>query len=50
VYGQYLCQPGFASGQHVLVQAFSFGRIDNGVFTALPGAPPSSVPFAAAAW
>jgi hypothetical protein len=39
-----------ASGQHVLVQAFSFGRIDNGVFTALPGAPPSSVPFAAAAW
>jgi hypothetical protein len=39
-----------ATGQHVLVQAFSFGRIDNGVFTALPGAPPSSVLFAAAAW
>jgi hypothetical protein len=39
-----------ATGQHALVQAFSFGRIDNGVFTALPGAPPSSVLFAAAAW
>jgi hypothetical protein len=39
-----------ASGQHVLVQAFSFGRIDNGVFTALLGVPSSSVPLAAAAW
>jgi hypothetical protein len=39
------------SGQHVLVQAFDFGRIDNGVFTALPGgAAPPGVPFAAAAW
>jgi hypothetical protein len=37
------------SGKHLLVQAFSFGRIDNGVFTALPGASPA-VLFAAAAW
>lgn len=24
------------SGQHLLVQGFQFGRIDNGVYTALP--------------
>jgi hypothetical protein len=37
------------SGDHLLVQAFSFGRIDNGVFTALPGVSPR-VLFVAAAW
>lgn len=37
------------SGYHLLVQAFSFGRIDNGVFTALPGVSPR-VLFVAAAW
>lgn len=37
------------SGNHLLVQAFSFGRIDNGVFTALPGAAPGEF-FAAGAW
>jgi hypothetical protein len=36
-------------GDHVLVQAFGFGRIDNGVFTPLPGAAPHVLP-AAAAW
>jgi hypothetical protein len=34
-----------ATGQHALVQGFEFGRIDNGVFTPLPGAAPVS-----AAW
>lgn len=38
-----------ATGQHVLVQAFNFGRIDSGEFTALPGASPH-VLFVAAAW
>ena len=37
------------TGNHVLVQAFAFGRIDHGVFTALPGATPG-VTFVAAAW
>jgi hypothetical protein len=37
------------SGDHVLVQAFSFGRIDNGFFTALPGGSPGGLG-AAAAW
>lgn len=34
-----------ATGRHALVQGFEFGRIDNGVFTPLPGAAPVS-----AAW
>ena len=37
------------TGNHVLVQGFAFGRIDHGVFTALPGAMPG-VTFVAAAW
>ena len=37
------------SGDHVLVQDFQFGRIDNGVFTALLGASPD-VTFVAAGW
>ena len=37
------------TGNHVLVQGFAFGRIDHGVFTALPGATPG-VTFVAAAW
>ena len=37
------------TGDHVLVQAFAFARIDHGVFTALPGATPG-VTFVAAAW
>jgi len=37
------------SGNHVLVQDFQFGRIDNGVFTALPGAS-ADVTFVAAGW
>ena len=36
-------------GNHVLVQAFAFGRIDNGVFTSLPGTTPRVLP-ASAAW
>lgn len=35
-------------GDHVLVQAFAFGRIDNGVFTPLPGRTPPVLPVAAA--
>ena len=35
-------------GDHVLVQAFAFGRIDNGVFTSLPGTTPRVLPVAAA--
>ena len=38
-----------AGGDHVLVQAFAFGRIDNGVFTSLPGTTPRVLP-ASAAW
>ena len=34
-------------GDHVLVQAFAFGRIDNGVFTSLPGTTPHFLPVAA---
>jgi hypothetical protein len=37
------------SGSHLLVQDFQFGRIDNGVFTALPGAS-ADVTFVAAGW
>jgi len=37
-----------ADGDHVLVQAFAFGRIDNGVFTSLPGMTPRVLPVAAA--
>ena len=37
-----------ASGAHVLVQAFALGRLDNGVFTALPGTPPHALPVSAA--
>jgi len=33
----------------VLVQAFAFGRIDNGIFTPLPGSTPQDLP-GAAAW
>jgi hypothetical protein len=33
---------------HVLVQAFGFGRIDNGVFTSLPGTTPGVLPVSAA--
>ena len=35
-------------GAHVLVQAFAFGRIDNGVFTPLSGASPLVRPVSAA--
>jgi hypothetical protein len=35
-------------GDHVLVQAFAFGRLDNGVFTSLPGTSPHVLPVAAA--
>jgi hypothetical protein len=35
-------------GDHVLVQAFAFGRIDNGVFTLLPGTTPRVLPVSAA--
>jgi hypothetical protein len=31
----------------VLVQALAFGRIDNGVFTSLPGMSPGAVPVSA---
>ena len=34
-------------GDHVLVQAFAFGRIDNGVFTSLPGMSPGASPVSA---
>jgi hypothetical protein len=34
-------------GDHVLVQAFAFGRIDNGVFTSLTGATPRVLPVSA---
>ena len=34
-------------GNQVLVQAFAFGRIDNGVFTSLPGATPHVLPVSA---
>ena len=36
-------------GQHVLIQAFTFGRLDNGTFTPLPGLTPR-IGFVAAAW
>jgi hypothetical protein len=35
-------------GDHLLVQAFTFGRIDNGVFTSLPGTTPRVLPVSAA--
>jgi hypothetical protein len=35
-------------GSHVLVQAFAFGRIDNGAFTPLPGTTPRVLPVSAA--
>ena len=35
-------------GHHLLVQAFAFGRIDNGVFTSLPGTTPRVLPVSAA--
>jgi hypothetical protein len=35
-------------GTYVLVQAFGFGRIDNGVFTSLPGTSPLVLPVSAA--
>jgi len=35
-------------GDHVLVHAFTFGRIDNGAFTSLPGATSRVLPVAAA--
>jgi hypothetical protein len=35
-------------GYHVLVQAFAFGRIDNGVFTSLLGTTPRVLPVSAA--
>jgi hypothetical protein len=38
------------SGQHVLVDAFTFGRIDNRRFTPLPGAPAGSAESFGAAW
>ena len=37
-----------ADGDHVLIQAFGFGRVDNGVFTSLPGTTPRVLPVAAA--
>ena len=36
------------SGTHVLGQAFSFGRIDNGIFTTVPGVSPGVLSVAAA--
>jgi len=36
------------TGGHVLVWAFAFGRIDNGVFTSLPGTTPQGLPVSAA--
>jgi hypothetical protein len=33
---------------HLLVQAFPFGRIDNGVFTSLSGTTPRVLPVAVA--
>jgi hypothetical protein len=36
------------AGDHLLVQAFAFGRIDNGVFTSLPGTTSRVLPIAAA--
>lgn len=38
-----------SDGDHVLVQAFGLGRIDNGVFTSLPGTAADVLP-AGAAW
>jgi hypothetical protein len=35
-------------GNQVLIQAIAFGRIDNGLFTALPGTPPGVAPVFAA--
>jgi hypothetical protein len=35
-------------GDHLLVQAFGFGRIDTGVFTSLPGTTPRVLPVSAA--
>lgn len=35
-------------GHHLLVQAFAFGRIDNGVFTSLPGTTSRVLPVSAA--
>jgi len=35
-------------GDQVLVQAFAFGRIDNGVFASLPGTTPGVLPVSAA--
>jgi len=35
------------ASDHLLVQAFSFGRIDHGVFTSLPGASPGVLPVSA---
>jgi hypothetical protein len=37
-----------SDGDHVLVQAFAFGRIDNGVFTSLPGTTRRVLPVSAA--
>jgi len=37
-----------ADSAHVLVQAFTLGRIDNGTFTQLPGASPDVLPVSAA--
>ena len=34
-------------GDHVLVQAFRFGRIDNGAFASLPGTTPRILPVSA---
>jgi hypothetical protein len=35
-------------GDHVLVQAFAFGRLDTGIFTSLPGTTPRVLPVSAA--
>ena len=37
-----------AGGGHVLVQAFTFGRIGDGIFTSLPGTSPDVLPVSAA--
>jgi hypothetical protein len=34
-------------GDHVLVRAFTFGRIDNGAFASLPGTTPRILPVSA---
>ncbi len=45
---QSTCRVLSVAGGHVLIQAFAFGRIDNGVFTSLSGLSPGVLPVSAA--